>query len=139
MLALAFAGAAVSPAAADPSPVPTGLIPGPSAVGIASAESGCPFQRYGYTGRVVCGYDITYINWGGGNLEYFVVGTDFSIWHIWLNSGGWHWLGGLASAFPPNGAYAYTGSWKGVSTYGVDVYRSLWCFDWPWTGGWYLC
>jgi hypothetical protein len=156
LLSLALSAAVTSPVAADPGkdrdgPLPVGVAPPTVAVvptgafagvpaTVDALETGCPFPAYGYVGRYICEYAVTSIDWGGGNKEYFVVGTDFSIWHIWLNSGGWHSLGGLASAFEPNGAFAFarstpSGVKVGVWTYGTD--RAKWCRDWPWTGWWY--
>jgi hypothetical protein len=166
VLVLAFATTAVSPAVADPgvdrSAAPaTGVVhrkgaagvdstqvyPGAPSAGVAAAVAACPYYyeitRYGYTGHMVCNYGIGTINWGGGNIETFVVGTDYRIWHIWLNSGGWHSLGGLASAFEPNGAYRwFSATQVGVWTYGTNRdangNRVAWCNAWPWTG-WTPC
>jgi hypothetical protein len=161
VLVLAFTPAPVSPAAADPdsdrSDAPTtgtahpkgaaGVVsvkayPGTRPAGVVTAEPGCPTPPTyaGYPGRMVCGYGYSALDWGGGNVEWFVVGTDFSIWHIWLNSGGWHSLGGLASAFAPNGAYPWVSDTEvGVWTIGAESQRRPWCNAWPWTRGWQLC
>ncbi len=106
----------------------------PAVVKATSAADACPVTAYGYTGYAICDFIYSTYDWGGGNLEYFVVGTDYQIWHAWKGSGGWHSLGGQASRATPNGAYAYA---KGVATYGTD--RNLWCRDHPWTNGWRRC
>jgi hypothetical protein len=162
-LVLTVATPAASPAAADPgadrsdAPAAGAVQPGSGATSVASTQAhhgtlsagvvlsadpdGCPITRYGYTGRYVCSHGYRYIDRGGGNEEWFVVGTDFSIWHIWLNSGGWHSLGGLASAFTPNGAYLWfsANGTMGVWTIGAEPERRAWCRAWPWTSGWQLC
>jgi len=109
-------------------------IAGTERAGSASTLSSCAITLYGYTGYRICGFDYSYINWGNGNVEWFVVGTNYAIWHIWLNSGGWHSLGGQADRQTPNGAYTYL---YGVATWGTDDF--LWCRDWPWSSGWYRC
>jgi hypothetical protein len=164
VLVLAFATTAVVPAAADPGVdrsdapatgvvhpkgatgvVSTQVYPGAPSTDVVSAAADCyvVIIRYGYTGHRVCNFDISTINWGGGNIETFVVGTDYSIWHIWLNSGGWHSLGGLASAFEPNGANRwFSATQVGVWTFGVGFdangNRTPCCNAWPWTG-WTPC
>lgn len=96
--------------------------------------SSCAITLYGYTGYRICEFTYSNINWGNGNVEWFVVGTDYAIWHIWLNSGGWHSLGGQADRQTPNGAYSYL---YGVATWGTD--DNFYCRDWPWSRGWYRC
>lgn len=102
-----------------------------------SPNSLCAITEYGYTGQRICGYDYTSFDWGGGNVEYFVIGGDYAIWHIWNGSGGWQSLGGTAGAFSSNGVYPISNV-TGVWTYGTDGNR--WCNDWgtPWSG-WHLC
>jgi hypothetical protein len=100
----------------------------------SSPLSSCAITLYGYTGYRICEFDYSYINWGNGNVEWFVVGTNYAIYHIWLNSGGWHSLGGQADRQTPNGAYAYL---FGVSTWGTN--DLFYCRDWPWSSGWYRC
>jgi hypothetical protein len=106
----------------------------PTAANGEQTASACAVTAYGYTGYAICDFLASNLDWGGGNVEYFVVGTDYAIWHAWKGSGGWHSLGGQAAHATPNGAYAYP---YGVSTYGTD--GRLWCRDHPWTTGWRLC
>lgn len=114
--------------------------PGQSAAGtvsaLATAPCTTPITVYGYTGRRVCGFDYSAYSRGGSNLEWFVVGGDYAIWHIWPGSGGWRSLGGVARSAAPNGAYA-TRSPVGVKTRGTD--NAWWCRSWPYgaSQGWY--
>ena len=99
-----------------------------------STLSSCAITAYGYTGYRICEFDYSYIDRGNGNVEWFVVGTNYAIFHIWPGSGGWHSLGGQARTATPNGAYAYL---YGVQTIGTNHY--WYCRDWPWSSGWYRC
>lgn len=139
-----FTPTAASAAAVPPTPAPpvtTGTIPGDTtthAAGSRAALTSCPINRYGYDGYRICEFESWYLDWGGGNVEYFVVGTDYAIWHIWQGSGGWHSLGGQAQRQTPNGAYTFSrGGIAGVWTWGTD--GNPWCRNWPWTSGWYRC
>jgi hypothetical protein len=102
--------------------------------GDVSTLSSCAITKYGYTGYRICEFDYSYIDRGNGNIEWFVVGTNYAIYHIWPGSGGWHSLGGRARTATPNGAYAYL---YGVETIGTNNY--WYCRDWPWSSGWYQC
>lgn len=95
---------------------------------MATASCACPITKYGYRGCRVCGFVYSSYNWGGGNVEWFVVGTNYAIWHIWKGSGGWRSLGGQARKPPPNGAYAMS-SPIGVETIGTD--NAWWYRLWP--------
>jgi hypothetical protein len=105
-----------------------------SAPSTASDLTVCSATAYGHTGYTYCEFVPDFIDWGGGNIEYFVIGLDFAIWHIWLGANGWQTLGGEARHFAPNGAFTYT---HGVVTIGTD--NNWWCRDWPWTYGWFRC
>lgn len=99
----------------------------------ASLLSSCPITVYGYTGYRIC--EFGYSTWDhGGGVEWFVVGSDYAVWHAWPGSGGWHSLGGQASRTAPNGAYT---NGRGVATFGTD--GRPWCRDWPWNYDWYRC
>ncbi|MXM65881.1 hypothetical protein GR925_21115 [Streptomyces sp. HUCO-GS316] len=84
----------------------------------ASASASCAIDAYGHRGYRVCGFDYFRYNWGGGNYEYFVVGTNYRIYHIWKGAGGWKSLGGVARSAAPNGTYATDPT--GVATIGTD-------------------
>jgi hypothetical protein len=116
--------------------------PVPPAAGktAAAAADSCPVTEYGYTGQRLCAYGWTYLDRGNGNLEYFVIGTNYAVYHIWKGASGWKSLGGQTSRTIVYGAvaYAYTdGSGSGVSTYGTNNLQ--YCRDWPWTADWYRC
>jgi hypothetical protein len=128
------AAPAVNRSGAAGKPISVHTYSGVAAAGGASPQAACAITVYGYTGYRVCGFDYSSFDWGGGNVEYFVVGTNYAIFHIWLNSGGWKSLGGQADRAAPNGAYAYL---YGVETIGTDGY--WWCRDWPYSSGWYQC
>ena len=100
----------------------------------ASTSSACAITKYGYTGYRICEFDYSNIDRGNGNIEWFVVGANYAIYHIWPGSGGWKSLGGRARTATPNGAYAY---FYGVQTIGTNHY--WYCRDWPWGSGWYRC
>jgi opacity protein-like surface antigen len=144
-LAAAMALTAVSPAAATTAknvpgaggqqPVSVVKVSGDKSAGDVFVQSACAITVYGYTGYRICEFDYFSYNWGGGNYEYFVVGTNYAIYHIWKGSGGWKSLGGQASRYAPNGTYPTTPT--GVATYGTD--ENLWCRAWPWTSGWHRC
>jgi hypothetical protein len=110
-----------------------------SAVKGATANSACAITVYGYTGYRVCEFAYSSLDWGGGNVEVFVVGTDYAIYHIWNGSGGWHSLGGMARNTTPNGAYAFNSPSIGVETIGTD--NNWYCNYWgsaSWSG-WQRC
>ncbi|MFG2987532.1 hypothetical protein ACGFYQ_41210 [Streptomyces sp. NPDC048258] len=136
LLAAVAPSAAAAPAREDTagSARPVVTVAKPTAANGDPTASACAVTAYGYTGYAICDFIYSTLDWGGGNLEYFVVGTDYAIWHAWKGSGGWHSLGGQASRATPNGAYTYA---YGVSTYGTD--GRPWCRDHPWTKGWRLC
>jgi hypothetical protein len=103
----------------------------------AVAAAACAITRYGYTGYEVCGYGHSALDWGGGNVETFVVGTNYEIYHIWKGSGGWKSLGGQSSRSNSYGAQVYNYPVNGVATVGTN--NLLYCRDWPWSSGWFRC
>ncbi|KAA2251200.1 hypothetical protein F0L68_37900 [Solihabitans fulvus] len=118
-------------------PVQVTRVGTPSAV--APHLTVCKITVYGYVGYTFCEFDYSTLDWGGGNVEYFVVGTDYEIFHAWKGSGGWKNLGGQARRSTPNGAYAFN-SPVGVETIGTDnnwycKYRG----NGSWSGGWQRC
>jgi hypothetical protein len=109
--------------------------------GNTSPQSVCleKLSPYGYDGWRVCDFDWFANVYSDGNIEYFVVGSDFAIWHIWRNSGGWKSLGGHAKETLPNGVYEYdAASGFGITTIGANDGK-WWCRDWPWNLDWYAC
>lgn len=108
--------------------------------GEPSTQAACIFTAYGYTGRVPCEFRVDAWTTPGGEVEYFMVGTDYAMWHIWPGSGGWKSLGGRARAATPNGAYVYFYPRDGVQMIGTD--NQWWCLDYnggTWRPGWYRC
>ncbi|MEN3610590.1 hypothetical protein [Plantactinospora sp. ZYX-F-223] len=102
----------------------------------------CAFEMYGYRGWVICRMDWSAITWVSGTDTYeevFVIGTDWSVWHIWRGSGGWKSLGGRALAEIGNGAFADVNPVRAM-TFGLDA--DLWCRyrgTGNWAGGWSRC
>lgn len=104
----------------------------------ASVKAACAIDAYGHRGYRVCGFDYFRYDWGGGNYEYFVVGTNYAVWHIWKGASGWKSLGGKARTAAPNGTYAT--SPVGVATIGTD--NNCWWRprgNGSWPGGWRRC
>ncbi len=98
----------------------------------------CDVSEYGYAGKMLCGYGRDSVNWGNGNIEYFVIGTNYAIFHIWKGSGGWHSLGGQTSRTDHFGVRAWHSSDQtGIETIGTD--GACWDRFWPWTDGWDGC
>ncbi|WP_213455507.1 hypothetical protein [Rhizomonospora bruguierae] len=131
------------------------VIPGTNSTGAASRSaapaaapdgdvtilSKCAVTEYGYTGYRICEFDWLAVYKSNGSVEYFVVGTNYAIFHIWPGSGGWKSLGGKASSWAPNGVYYLTvsGGDYGVWTYGTD--ERPWCTinaSGRWTS-WFSC
>lgn len=104
----------------------------------ASVNAACAITRYGHTGYRVCGFAYFDRYWSSGNVETFVVGTNYAIYHIWSTSNGWRGLGGRARTQTPNGAYP-SNVFLGVRTIGTD--HRYWCRYWSSSGwtGWQRC
>ncbi|MGW8377926.1 hypothetical protein [Streptomyces sp. ODS28] len=112
--------------------------PGTDVDGDDSVNNPCPIKLYGYTGRRICEFQYFRYDWGDGNLEYFVVGTNYSVWHIWKGADGWKNLGGTARTEEPNGTYDTDP--PGVAT--VSPGHNCWWRPWDggsWPGTWRLC
>jgi hypothetical protein len=113
---------------------------GPAAHSAASPMSSCPVTRYNYTGYEVCEfYNGDSVNYGNGNIEYFVVGTNYQIYHIWKGSGGWHSLGGVARKATPNGVAVLSTNPTVITTIGTNNYyycNSRGTGTWS---GWFYC
>lgn len=144
------AGAAASsaPAAADGSAgISTGGLvrerPVPISGAPASASSVCSIPTvYGYTGETYCYFFYSTFNWGGGNIQYFAIGTNFIIYTIWKGSGGWRNLqNGKAENVANNGVANNNNPGNLIiDTYGTD--GNIWCDSRSSSGswsGWYRC
>ncbi|MFD9904095.1 hypothetical protein [Streptomyces sp. NPDC059063] len=108
------------------------------ATGEADAAGVCPITIHGYKGKVICDTPGVKWTWGNGVTEYFFVGADYAIWHVWNNSGGWKSLGGQAHK-RNTGVWNATGA-TGVSTVGLDGkcwWRPRGNGSWP--GTWRHC
>jgi hypothetical protein len=92
-----------------------------------STNANCGITRYGYSGVRICEFDYFDRVWSSGNIETFVVGSNYAIWHIWAGSGGWRTLGGQARVQTPNGALP-SNVYLGVRTVGTDHF--WWCRYW---------
>lgn len=137
----ATAAPTTAPSATGKKPLSVVHVPGDKAKAgstDSAAASSCPIKVHGYAGKRVCGFDYFYYDWGGGNHEYFVVGTNYSVFHAWRGSGGWKPLGGKARKTAPNGAYATSPT--GVATIGTDN-RCWWRprGNGSWPGSWRRC
>jgi uncharacterized low-complexity protein len=106
---------------------------------VSPGFAACAVTAFGYTGEKICGTgNFTTLNTSSGVDESFLIGLDWSIWHDWPGSNGWHSLGGQAlhvtsnSVNPVviNGVFA-------VETIGTDGFD--YCRVWPWTSGWFQC
>lgn len=104
-----------------------GARPATSASDGVTALSKCAVTAYGYTGYRICEFDWLSVTKSNGSVEYFVVGTNYAVFHIWPGSGGWKSLGGRARTATPNGVYYLTvsGPDYGVATIGTD--NRTWC------------
>lgn len=110
---------------------------GPATVRTADASAAlttCPVEQYGYRGTAICEFGWNYMVHPSG-IEYFVIGTNFAVYHVWPGSGGWKSLGGRARAAEPNGVTVIGNRTIRI----VGTNRALYCRDWPWSSGWYRC
>jgi hypothetical protein len=106
----------------------------------AQALTKCAIKRHNHTGYRICEMSWDYYDWGRGNVETFVVGTNFQIYHIWKGASGWKSLGGKALAAAGNGVGVFTSPRFGVVTIGTD--GNGWCRyrgNGNWAGGWKRC
>ncbi|HEV2634040.1 MAG TPA: hypothetical protein VGX23_02765 [Actinocrinis sp.] len=116
----------------------------PSAVGaftslsVSPDFSTCAVSEFGYGGQTICGtFGFEDYNPNAGNDEAFVIGLDWSIWHAWPGSNGWHSLGGQALHATGNGVGEFSNNPFTIDTIGTDGNR--YCRTWPWTAGWKRC
>lgn len=104
-------------------------------------QSVCGIRVGGKYGEYICEYGYTDVFFDG-RWHFFVVGTDYAVWHIWQVSPGgsysnWTTLAGQARS----GVYSTTGSnWLRIRVLGTDT--NSWCRTYSlttgWTG-WYRC
>ena len=99
----------------------------------------CPVSSFGYSGEAICGTLELHAtpNPNSGVDEDFIIGLDWSIWHAWPGSNGWHSLGGQALHQTPNGVGSFPHNPFLIDTIGTDGNR--YCRVWPWTSGWVQC
>ncbi|MFE0170803.1 hypothetical protein ACFWZ2_00680 [Streptomyces sp. NPDC059002] len=107
----------------------------------AAAPEKCPIEAYGHKGWTFCDTPGFAYNWGGGNIEYFVVGTNYAVYHIWKGASDWKSLGGKVSS-------TRIGVWDaqdvvgqvGAAVYGTDN-RCWWRprGNGSWPGTWRRC
>lgn len=103
-------------------------------VDASSALTACPVEAYGYRGTMICEFGWNYIEHPSG-IEFFVIGTNFAVYHAWPGSGGWRSLGGRARAAEPNGVVVIANRTIGI----IGTNGAPYCRDWPWSSGWYRC
>ena len=101
-----------------------------------SAAANCRIRVGNHNGLYICGTRVGVWTHPDGRLEWFVVGADRAIWHIWQRTvgdtaySGWRTLGGYAQDL--------TGLRRPrVYVRGGD--GRPWCRDWPWRSGWFRC
>jgi hypothetical protein len=98
-------------------------------------------SHYGHDGVAICNFHVDQVDNGNGNIEYFVVGANYHIFHIWKGSNGWHDLNGISRSWD-SGVWAYRDSATGnayLTTIGTNSY--VYCNDrigGVWSG-WYYC
>lgn len=117
----------------------------PSSASGPTAAAACTLSivRYGYTGWIPCGTTTAYIPWPDG-FEWFVIGNDWSVYHIWPGAVGWQYLGGHVNMFAPLSLTTYYRmdsvgvilSPEGVQVEGND--GNTYCRDWPYDQDWFL-
>lgn len=104
----------------------------------ASAFTACPVSAFGYGGEAICDtFGFSDYNPDSGTDEAFVIGLDWSIWHAWPGSNGWHSLGGQALHETGNGVGEFSSNPFTVDTLGTNGLR--YCRVWPWTRDWGRC
>jgi hypothetical protein len=109
----------------------------------SSAASTCPVSEFGYGGETICGTFGLYVPAGSvannGGAEAFVIGTDWSIWHAWPGSNGWHSLGGQAKH--ASGSFIDIWDTNPFIIYTIGTDGRNWCNAWgsPAWSGWELC
>jgi hypothetical protein len=95
---------------------------------------------YGYYGTFLAGSHVMVVDWLHTSDECFGIATDRTIWHAWVNSGGWHRMGGNGHADDVVAIrQERTDGTKGVMVK-VASNGSLWQQDYypsGWTGVWY--
>jgi hypothetical protein len=102
------------------------VMPGTSSASDSVALSSCSVSVYGYSGKRICEFAWFYYTHSNGSREYFVVGTNYAVYHAWQGSGGWKSLGGQARRALPNGTYpVHDTGYEGVRTIGTDNWS--WC------------
>ena len=125
-------------AAASEKPVSVQTFPGTDTDGDPSRNSVCPIDVDGKRGYRICEFQYFRYEWKNGSLEYFVVGTGYSVWHAWTGSGGWKGLGGSVRYETPNGTWDTDPA--GVAT--VSPGHNCWWRprgNGEWPGSWRLC
>lgn len=108
----------------------------------ASELDQCSLEKFGYTGWGYCETFVSRVTYGDGAQEWFMIGLDWRIWHVWAGAGGWKSLGGWAYHAIGNGVWIRQGPPSPViiRTIGLDGYG--WCrnrYGGGWGGSWYAC
>ena len=121
-----------------------GALIAPSGVGafnnlsVSPDFSACAVSAFGYGGEAICDtFGFEDYNPNAGTDEAFVIGLDWSIWHAWPGSDGWHSLGGQALHETGNGVAEFSNNPFTIDTIGTDGNR--YCRTWPWTAAWERC
>jgi hypothetical protein len=115
LFALQLLGSSAIADAASADPVPPQSVATPS-----STESFCTHRQLG--GRFICEYGEIWHRFPNGTWQYFVIGTDYSIWTKWSRTNGtvssWTSMGGKVRS----GVYIfYDGTWTPtIAVIGTD-------------------
>lgn len=106
-----------------------------------SASSNCTVPSPYGNGLTPCGDIYSWVTYSNGNQEWFAIGTDYHIYHIWAGSGGWHSLGGTAADYSGNGVWSHYVSDSNVWIDTVGTNNAYYCDHRgiPNWSGWSIC
>lgn len=92
-----------------------------------SPASNCTVPSPYGTGLTPCGDVYSWVTYSNGSQEWFAIGTDYHIYHIWAGSNGWHSLGGTAANYSGNGAWSHYVNDNNVWIYTVGTDNAYYC------------
>ncbi len=92
-----------------------------------SPNANCTVPSPYGNGETPCGDVYSWVTYSNGSQEWFAVGTDYHIYHIWAGSGGWQSLGGTAANYAGNGVWAHYGGDSDVWIYTTGTDNAYWC------------
>ncbi len=92
-----------------------------------SPDANCTVPSPYGNGETPCGYVYSWVTYSSGAQEWFAVGTDYHIYHIWQGSGGWRSLGGTAENTSGNGVWAVYDGDSDVWIYTIGTNNEYYC------------